>query len=671
MKRKWPWLVAGIVILSLLAVAFFTLLLPYMQARSTAAPTGILTVRQQSDDSLTVSWEAVPGADFYCVEILEPITDPEQEPVVLFRDWIYGGTAYKLPGLDPDQRLTLRITPGKDFAIYGETYQRYSETWLEVTTTFDAPTLSDLQHTVDANLDVLNAAFTMKKGDCCVVSRQNSDGSLTELYRVTDGKVQITFGEGKDVAAPQWNQKETFVFSVERQLTGMIYYGKEAGRITMVGEDLLDRELNLQTEDLGNNLYRLTWEETKGEYFEVQMRRDETQEWTTVKVVNRDQERVFETPQLEPFQHYEYRVAALGGQTMKDSQFAAISEPITMDTDAAALYCTIWPVKDLQGYADPGKTQEVTKVETGKAYCVLAEEQGMFQVLTPEGQVYIDSDYCMINLPEYLGELCAYKITNSYNSKYLVHEYEMPRISGTVVKGYEDIKLADGSYLVPLLYPTAQLLRRAALTARDHGYRLKIYDAYRPNVATVRLYDRMEGMIDDPIPDKTYTGKKVQLEEVEDPALLTYRFVMTNNEWPLNNFLAKGTSKHNLGIAVDLTLESLDDGTEVKMQTSMHDLSWYSCRKRNNDSARILSQIMTSVGFSPLSSEWWHFNDLETRDRLDLSAVKNGFNCECWMADACGWRYRAKDGTYYTDCTKTIDGTEYTFDDNGYIQGTP
>lgn len=690
MKRRWWWIALIVLAVGLLAATFFEVLLPYIQARSTGSPNGILTIREQTDGNLAVSWQEVSGADFYCVELFEPVANSREEPVMLYQKWIYSGTGCVIPPQDPDTKLTLRVRPGKEYETLNETHQRYSQSWLEVTTTFDAPTLSGLEYTPDTDNDTLDIRFSMKQGDTCVITRQEASGT-SELKQITEGKTQIRFGAGQELPLPEWDQQETFFFTVKRQGTGYEFYGQEAGRISVVGEDFLDRELNLVLEDLGSNLCRLSWSETKGEFFEVQVWQEETQEWSTLEVVTREDALTYNSDKLAPFQHYEFRVAAVGGQTMKDSEYAAVSDIMTIDSGASPLYCTVWPTKELKVYADETREQTITRVEIGKAYCVIGEAEGLFQVLTEAGPGYINSNYCMINLPEFLGDLCAYDITNSYDSLYMVHEYEMPGITGTTITGYSNIRLKDKSFLVPLLYPTALMLEDAALSAQSYGYRLKIYDAYRPNKATVSLYNEMEDMLDGPIPKKTYTGKKVTLvmPKVEEPVqetgpdgellpteapeepVLTYRFVMTNDEWPTHNFLAKGTSKHNRGIAVDLTLEELDTGDELKMQTSMHDLSWYSSRGENDSDAKVLTKIMTGVGFGTIKSEWWHFQDEESLDGLDPPVVKNGVNAQCWMADVRGWRYRQKSGEYLTDCTETVDGVEYIFDAEGYIQGTP
>ena len=141
-----------------------------------------------------------------------------------------------------------------------------------------------------------------------------------------------------------------------------------------------------------------------------------------------------------------------------------------------------------------------------------------------------------------------------------------------------------------------------------------------------------------------------------------------NNSFTMSSFVSAGISKHNLGVALDLTLEDLDTGYELVMQTDIHDLSQYSARAQNNTEARKLSDIMMSAGFKDLFSEWWHFQDDEIRSKLSLPCVNEGVNAECWMTNGFGWRYRNTDGTYAVNCTLTIDGVEYTFDSDGYAQ---
>ena len=115
-------------------------------------------------------------------------------------------------------------------------------------------------------------------------------------------------------------------------------------------------------------------------------------------------------------------------------------------------------------------------------------------------------------------------------------------------------------------------------------------------------------------------------------------------------------------------MESLDAGYELAMQTALHDLSQYSARAKNNEYAKELSDIMMSAGYKDLYSEWWHFQDDEIKNRLSLPCINEGVSPECWMTNGFGWRYRSIDGTYAADCTLNINGKEYTFDSDGFVQ---
>jgi hypothetical protein len=142
--------------------------------------------------------------------------------------------------------------------------------------------------------------------------------------------------------------------------------------------------------------------------------------------------------------------------------------------------------------------------------------------------------------------------------------------------------------------------------------------------------------------------------------------LMTDSgRYSLANFLAKGGSRHNQGIAMDLTLTK--NGKDLEMQTKIHDLSWYSEIKKNNKNAKLLRSIMESAGFGGLTSEWWHYQDNEAKQNLEPPYMKHGVTPEGWVADDTGWRYRKVNGTFLKNCEKTIDDVTYRFDETGYV----
>ena len=149
----------------------------------------------------------------------------------------------------------------------------------------------------------------------------------------------------------------------------------------------------------------------------------------------------------------------------------------------------------------------------------------------------------------------------------------------------------------------------------------------------------------------------------------TYREVMTNGTFKLSAFLAAVTSAHNRGIALDLTLVERNADEELPMQTQMHDLSWNAILALNNDNAKLLSEYMLGVGFRGLSSEWWHFQDDETREKLQLNSyLAKGVAVTGWKKDDSGWKYRQEDGSFLRSTTATVEGETVTFDEDGYAQ---
>lgn len=144
--------------------------------------------------------------------------------------------------------------------------------------------------------------------------------------------------------------------------------------------------------------------------------------------------------------------------------------------------------------------------------------------------------------------------------------------TGTVLPGYDA--------------PVALLRREAALALASvaarveaQGYRLKVWDAYRPVRATLAMV--------------AWTERQGRTDLLDD------------------GYIAR-RSRHNQGVAVDLTLIRVDDGTELDMGTPFDE---FSARAHTANATgivaanrRILVEAMASAGFTNYTSEWWHFS---------------------------------------------------------------
>ncbi|PLS17196.1 peptidase M15 [Bacillus sp. M6-12] len=132
---------------------------------------------------------------------------------------------------------------------------------------------------------------------------------------------------------------------------------------------------------------------------------------------------------------------------------------------------------------------------------------------------------------------------------------------------------------IPLLRKeTAQKLVMANRELSKKGYRIKIWDAYRPFSAQQVLWNAA--------------------------APSQKRFVAN----PL-----KG-SNHNRGASVDITLAD-KNGKELKMPTGFDNFTAAAAPayKKMDPTARknlnILAAAMKKQGFTTISNEWWHFDD--------------------------------------------------------------
>lgn len=131
-----------------------------------------------------------------------------------------------------------------------------------------------------------------------------------------------------------------------------------------------------------------------------------------------------------------------------------------------------------------------------------------------------------------------------------------------------------------LRYGTTLKLINVAKQLEQLGYRIKIWDAYRPFVAQIALWNAY--------PDGNY---------VANPA--------------------KGYTSHNLGNTVDISIVKLN-GDEVNMPTGFDDFTAKSNRDYSDitleqaQNSTLLESIMIQFGFKGYSNEWWHYEDLET-----------------------------------------------------------
>lgn len=129
----------------------------------------------------------------------------------------------------------------------------------------------------------------------------------------------------------------------------------------------------------------------------------------------------------------------------------------------------------------------------------------------------------------------------------------------------------------------ANLLIKAKNMFYKDGYRVKVWDAYRPISAQAKFWSIL--------PDNNFVARPPDMANIKE--------FKTN---------------HMNGLCVDITLTDMG-GTELVMPCEFDDfspkasLSCLDISKEGRKNAEYMKSIMEGAGFTAYEGEWWHFYD--------------------------------------------------------------
>ena len=167
-----------------------------------------------------------------------------------------------------------------------------------------------------------------------------------------------------------------------------------------------------------------------------------------------------------------------------------------------------------------------------------------------------------------------------------IRYYSTYNFIGDRIDGYEEP-------CALLTQEAARALKAVASEMIVQGYRLKIFDAYRPACAVRHFV--LWGIEDQDIRMKPYF-----YPDLEKQALFA------------EGYIAKQSS-HSRGSAVDVTLLDMKTGKEVDMGSPFDLFSEVShpdyrgIPEEQYANRMLLQRAMVRAGFEPLFCEWWHF----------------------------------------------------------------
>lgn len=167
-----------------------------------------------------------------------------------------------------------------------------------------------------------------------------------------------------------------------------------------------------------------------------------------------------------------------------------------------------------------------------------------------------------------------------------IRYYSTYNFVGARIDGYEEP-------CAMLTKEAAEALKKVSDELITKGYRLKIFDAYRPQRAVTHFANWAKDVDDTKM--KKYFYPDLDKSVLFDQGYIDYK------------------SGHSRGSTVDLTLFDMKTEKEVDMggtfdffgKRSHPDYKKITKKQYNN--RMILRKAMMKYGFKPLSTEWWHF----------------------------------------------------------------
>ncbi len=270
------------------------------------------------------------------------------------------------------------------------------------------------------------------------------------------------------------------------------------------------------------------------------------------------------------------------------------------------------PTSALSVRKGPGtNTEKIGSLKDGDTVTILELGDVWHKIAWEGGEAYVFAQYIK-NVPVQYAYVPALEATvdgETYVSKMVDVRAVVPDLKIWLTFASQD------NYMDKVLYPagacllqeeTAKKLALAQEKFKEDGYRIRLYDGYRPYSVSVLLYE----------------------------AIRDGRFVANPSKSPSN---------HNRGAAVDITLERLDTGEQIPMPSFMMTLNISSYRnlpniydyeegseeyeailkefpeildypERSNQAIKnmnYMTKIMKSCGFTTINTEWWHFTDSE------------------------------------------------------------
>lgn len=208
------------------------------------------------------------------------------------------------------------------------------------------------------------------------------------------------------------------------------------------------------------------------------------------------------------------------------------------------------------------------------------------------------------------------------------NNYRELKKSVLIQESYEEMVALDETFLYFLPHPYQSkgapykdkspffvrktVLEKLKLTAKrldgiHPGYKLKVFDAYRPT-------DVQKFMIEFEKEKITLIKYQCSFRELDDDKQAEISELVMRFWSPIPEGIELNPPPHSTGGAIDLTIVD-ENGVELDMGTKIDELSEksYSDYYKNSltlyeKNRDLLYNVMSKAGFVQLPTEWWHFS---------------------------------------------------------------
>lgn len=347
-------------------------------------------------------------------------------------------------------------------------------------------------------------------------------------------------------------------------------------------------------------------------------------------------------------------------------QYTSNDLPFELPVSGATGYapCAI-SIRDAQ---DAGNT--IASMAPGDAFEILeGDDSGIWKIRCNGTEGWVDGNNCMINLPDVIPSIIYYD-SNSVSSLFLSSGIRLPDVTGEKLysASSHNARFDTEQFNMPVFYGMALKIYAAQQEALQQGDCLMIYESFRPYETQMKVMSALDTL--DRTNSKVHAG-------------------INSGSWNSSWFIAQSLSDHQRGVAIDTSLVHLtkwekrkmgdheyavvtecslgdvysddiptthgdaalvsgkivyDKDQDCQMPTDIHELSiractfqygvashsvtaWKSVKPASTMTsfALKLQKYCTDAGLTPLSSEWWHFGDLDALSVSQTLGVNGSF----------------------------------------------